>query len=395
MLTSTPVWSGVALGGAMLLVAYVLRRRSSLQAIKQDEKQQRTKEKNNKKTLVCVTGGTGFLGSWCVKFCLEKGYHVRVTTRHREKATFLLQHFKPAAEEGRLEIYDACGLTVVGSFDKAIEGCDAVLHTASPFYFKGATEEKMMEPAVKGTLSILDACNKYKVKKVALTSSTAAVYADFGGRKRSHVYTANDWSNAEKLRKAKQWYPLSKTVAEQKAWEHSKAEGCCYKLAVLCPTLIWGPMLDGQPHFNTSSSQLAVLLDGTKTTYENACKAIVDVRDVARCHVSLIEKDISWPGWGQRYLVMAECLHYSKVVNYIRSALPPSMQSKVPSQMSPKLGKAIFGPPPPHPVLFDSSPSLQLLPHNKYVCEEDIITGNVRSLLQNKFLHSSQYVPDR
>ena len=30
---------------------------------------------------VCVTGGSGFLGSWCVKLLLDKGYIVHTTTR--------------------------------------------------------------------------------------------------------------------------------------------------------------------------------------------------------------------------------------------------------------------------------------------------------------------------
>ena len=30
---------------------------------------------------VCVTGGSGFLGSWCIKLLLEDGYRVHTTTR--------------------------------------------------------------------------------------------------------------------------------------------------------------------------------------------------------------------------------------------------------------------------------------------------------------------------
>lgn len=36
---------------------------------------------DKKKGRVCVTGGTGFIGSWTIKKLLEDGYYVNATTR--------------------------------------------------------------------------------------------------------------------------------------------------------------------------------------------------------------------------------------------------------------------------------------------------------------------------
>ena len=74
---------------------------------------------------------------------------------------------------------------------------------------------------------------------------------------------------------------MSKVRAEKVAWEMSKAEGCSFKLTVLNPCLILGPMLAGQPHLNTSSNALVGYMDGSKSEIANGCKAVVDVRDVA------------------------------------------------------------------------------------------------------------------
>lgn len=52
---------------------------------------------------VCVTGGSGFLGSWCVAQLLEKGYTVHATTRSAKKAAHLLK--LPGAAE-RLKIFE-------------------------------------------------------------------------------------------------------------------------------------------------------------------------------------------------------------------------------------------------------------------------------------------------
>ena len=41
----------------------------------------------------------------------------------------------------RLTIFEGVDLLTPGAFDAAITGCEAVLHTASPFYVKGGSEE--------------------------------------------------------------------------------------------------------------------------------------------------------------------------------------------------------------------------------------------------------------
>ena len=118
---------------------------------------------------ICVTGGSGFLGSWCIKLLLEDGHTVHTTTRSAKKAAFLMD--LPGAPD-RLKMFEGVDLLSPGAFDAAIAGCEAVLHTASPFYMKGGSEEKLVKPAVEGTQNVLSSCYKLGVKKVALTSST-------------------------------------------------------------------------------------------------------------------------------------------------------------------------------------------------------------------------------
>lgn len=36
--------------------------------------------------LVLVTGGSGFIGSWCVLYALQRGYRVRTTVRSLKRA---------------------------------------------------------------------------------------------------------------------------------------------------------------------------------------------------------------------------------------------------------------------------------------------------------------------
>ncbi|CAE8715553.1 unnamed protein product [Polarella glacialis] len=338
-------------------------------------------------TPVCVTGGTGFLGSWCVKLLLDDGYFVHATTRSAEKAAYLKR--LPGAE--RLTIFEGVELLEPGSFDAAIMGCEAVLHTASPFYMEGGSEEKLVLPAVEGTRNVLSTCRRLGVKRVALTASTATIYVNYGTLPADHVYTGADWSSEELMQKKKNWYGLSKLLAEKLAWELSKEEGCPYQLTVLCPTLIWGPMLPGQPHLNTSANVLTGYVDGSKKEVENACKSVVDVRDVARAHIEAVRRD---GAGGQRFLLIGGCPHLMDVANCLRDSLPPGAKERVPTQLSKKLGPTIMGPPPPLPVLYDVSPAEQLL-GIKFISAEDQARSMVTSLLANGFKSSGQYVPDK
>ena len=63
------------------------------------------------------------------------------------------------------------------SITAAIEGCDYVVHTASPFVITmPKNENDLITPAVEGTLSVMRACHKFKVKRVVITSSIVTIY---------------------------------------------------------------------------------------------------------------------------------------------------------------------------------------------------------------------------
>ncbi|KAL0377166.1 UNVERIFIED_CONTAM: Cinnamoyl-CoA reductase 1 [Sesamum calycinum] len=84
--------------------------------------------------VVCVTGASGFIASWLVKFLLRRGYTVKATVRNLSDPA-KVEHLK--ALEGakeRLQLIQA-NLVEEGSFDAAIDGCDGVFHTASPVVF--------------------------------------------------------------------------------------------------------------------------------------------------------------------------------------------------------------------------------------------------------------------
>lgn len=333
---------------------------------------------------VLVTGGSGFVGSWCVQVLLEKGYTVHTTVRSLEKAKFLL--LLPGASE-RLSIFPGVDLLTPGAFEEAMSGCEYVLHTASPFFVIGGNEENLVKPAVEGTKNVLDTCNKLGVKKVVLTASTACIYVTYGTLPEDHVYSEKDWSPIDLLTEKKNWYCLSKTKAEKLAWEMSKEAGCSFELATMNPTLIFGPQLSGQSHLNTSCSAIVAYMDASTREIENACKSIVDVRDVAEAHVAALEKDNAM---GNRYLLIGGSPHQSEIANEIRNALPDRMKKNVPSVISAKQSPTVMAQAPPNPVLYDVSQSEKLL-GIKYHTVSEMIKASVDSLLRNGFNNKNMY----
>src|SRR4051794_29966227 len=83
---------------------------------------------------VLVTGGTGFLGGWCVVSLLERGYDVRTTVRDLARERDVRDAVAVAGVDpgSRLTVL-AADLEADDGWAEAAAGCRYVLHVASPF----------------------------------------------------------------------------------------------------------------------------------------------------------------------------------------------------------------------------------------------------------------------
>ncbi|EFJ22121.1 hypothetical protein SELMODRAFT_175949 [Selaginella moellendorffii] len=267
------------------------------------------------KALVCVTGASGFIASFLVKLLLDRGYKVRGTVRSLTDPS-RTSHLRglPGAEE-RLELVEA-DLLKDGAFNDVVKDCQGVFHTASPFFLAGVTdpERQLIQPAVQGTLNVLEACSRSpSVAKVVVTSSTAAV-AYNPKRTPDTVVDESCFSDPDYCREMKAWYILSKTLAEQEAWKFAKEKGL--NLVTINPAMVIGPLL--QPTLNTSCEIILKLINGSKTHYSNACLGWVGVGDVAEAHLLAYEN----PNASGRYLCVERVAHYEDVVETLRKLYP-------------------------------------------------------------------------
>ncbi len=240
----------------------------------------------NKEKPVLVTGATGYVAGWLIKRLLEEGLTVHATVRDPQKKDKIAHLDSIAAQtEGKI-LYFKADLLTAGSFDEAMQGCELVFHTASPFVLDVKDAQRdLIDPAVKGTEHVLEAANRTEsVKRVVLTSSCAAIYTDAIDclKAPNGILTEEVWNTTASL--DYQPYSYSKTLAEKRAWELAEKQHR-WDLVAINPCLVLGRALNMQTTTSESFNLLKQIGDGTlKWGAPRSGIGVVDVRDVAQAH---------------------------------------------------------------------------------------------------------------
>ncbi|MFB6317905.1 NAD-dependent epimerase/dehydratase family protein [Saccharicrinis sp. FJH54] len=243
-------------------------------------------EKMDIKNPVLVTGATGYVAGWLVKRLLEVGLTVHAAVRNPSDKS-KLAHLDDLAKNSPGKIkYFKSDLLEPGSYAEAMKGCAVVFHTASPFTSNvNDPQKQLIDPAVKGTVNVLEQAGKTpSVKRVVVTSSCAAIYTDAIDCQRAPdgVLTEEVWNTTASL--DYQPYSYSKTLAEKKAWEIYKKQNQ-WELVTINPSFVLGPALNPDTVTSESYNILKQLGDGTmKMGAPRMGIGVVDVRDVAEAH---------------------------------------------------------------------------------------------------------------
>jgi dihydroflavonol-4-reductase len=268
---------------------------------------------------VLVTGITGYIGQHCAVELLKQGYEVVGTIRSKGKADSTLAAIGKVVRSENLSFKEADLLSDKG-WDAAMKGCTYVLHIASPFVIaEPRNENDLITPAVEGTKRVLEAAKQAKIKRVVLTSSTAAIMAGNGSGK----FGPEKWSNLNAKIGA---YLKSKTLAEQAAWK--SVEGSELELTVINPGGVFGPPISGAIE-GQNVKMLTDMIKGKLPMIPDVAMGMIDVRDVARLHVKAMT---SPDAAGKRFIAAsAEPVSMESVANVLKKA----GYSKVPSMRAP------------------------------------------------------------
>ena len=298
-------------------------------------------------TIALVTGASGYLGSWVTYTLLtQTDFNVRGTVRSvsGKKVEHLLKLQKEFP--GRLELVELNLLTEDDEvFKKAMVGCTFVLHTASPFpLITPKDENELIKPAVEGTLRVLRAVDATEtVTRVVVTSSTAAVCAGWK-YDANKVFNESDWSIVEKV----QAYAKSKILAEQSVWKFKKSSDR-YSISVCNPCFILGPSLNQD--VGTSVDVIKKFLMRELPIVPNLIQHMVDVRDVALCHVRILQASDKQKIDGKRFICVSNEVYsfpfvaatlakeFSPYGYNVPTFSPPKFLLFIPSFFNPLLGQ--------------------------------------------------------
>jgi nucleoside-diphosphate-sugar epimerase len=286
---------------------------------------------------VLVTGGSGFLGGWCIVELLRRGYRVRTTVRDLSREAEVRAAIASEADPGdSLTVLEA-DLNGDAGWEEAVQGCDYVLHVASPFPpTQPKDPDELIVPAREGTLRVLKASLDAGVDRIVVTSSVAAVTG--GTKPVSGPLTEQNWSDPDNLKMTP--YARSKTIAERAAWDFMRERGATEKLATVNPGAIIGPVLSDDRSF---SLQAIERLLGGMPGVPRIGFSFVDVRDVADLEIRAMTDP---KAGGERLVAVERFMWMSEVAAVLRDRLGDDA-AKVPTRKVPNLlvrAMAVFDP---------------------------------------------------
>lgn len=276
---------------------------------------------------ILVTGGSGYIGSWCTLALLSAGHSVRTTVRDLAREPQVREMLRRGGADpgANLQVVRA-DLQSDAGWHEAAAGCDAVLHVASPTLTQvPRNDDEMVRPAMDGTLRVLRAARDAAVRRVVMTSAIGAIA--YGHEPRVTPFTEQDWTNVAAPVAP---YQKSKTLAERAAWDFVAREGRGLELATVNPTAVLGPVLG--PDYSPSLNGIARMLDGSMPTLLKFATGYVDVRDVASLHLLAMTEPAAA---GERFIATAGYSLWQRDIAAILRDRLGNRAAKVPTREMP------------------------------------------------------------
>lgn len=254
---------------------------------------------------ILITGATGFAGSYLLRYLLLRGYGNIRAVRRKNSSLDLLETVAGKVEWVEGDITDPVFV------EEAMRGIRWVFHCAAVVSFDPRREEEMMQANGEGAANIVNAAMYEGIDRLLHVSSIATL-----GRVRNGI-TLNEKDLWQRSRFNTQ-YAISKYLAEQEVWR-GMVEGL--NVAVVNPSVILG---SGRWEEGTARI-FKKALEGLRF-YPEGATGFVDVRDVARFSVQLMESGIE----GQRFVLNAGNLSYKALLEKIckhLGARPPAYRA--------------------------------------------------------------------
>ncbi len=260
--------------------------------------------------MIFLTGGTGMLGAHLLLDLTRSGAKVRALKRKNSDLTTVKKIFSWYSKESdrlfqQIEWIEG-ELTDKTSLHEGMAGIDTIIHAAAKVSFDPRDRYIMLSDNAEGTANLVDLALELKIPRFCHVSSIATL-----GDQDSGVPVNEDFS--WKNDKQRSVYAESKFLAEMEVWRGVQEGLSC---VIVNPSIILGP-----GRWGSGSPLLFQTVWNGLRFYTIGSNGFVDVRDVSRAIIALIQSK-EWDSLkNQRYVLSAENHPYREIFDRIAVAL--------------------------------------------------------------------------
>jgi nucleoside-diphosphate-sugar epimerase len=256
--------------------------------------------------MILVTGATGLVGAHLLYNLCRKEDTIRATKRDRSNLNLVKKVFSYYTDDvdllfNKIEWVEADLLNIT-ELEDAFLGVTKVYHCAAWVNFNPKHKYQMIANNVNSTAHIVNLCLAHKVKKLCHVSSVAAI-----GRTENNSITNENtpWTDGPENSN----YAISKYNSELEVWRGVE-EGL--NAVIVNPSIILGPGA-----WKKGSSVLFHKIATGMPFYTTGTNGFVDVRDVAKVMIELMESPIN----SERFILCSESIPFKQTFDYIADAL--------------------------------------------------------------------------
>ncbi|MGF7231290.1 NAD-dependent epimerase/dehydratase family protein [Arachidicoccus sp.] len=219
----------------------------------------------NKETIL-VTGASGLVGSHLLNVLSIKDSRIIAICRNI-----------PQDADTRFD-WISCDILDVTALREIMKGVDKIYHCAAIVSFNPKMRKELLQINIEGTANVVNAAIENGVKKMLYVSSVAAIgEAERDGK---IIHEALEWKKENASA-----YGLSKHYAEMEVWR-GISEGL--KAVIINPSVILGCA-----DWDKGSAEIFKTVYNEFPWYTEGVHGFVDVKDVAKAAVMLMDHDVS------------------------------------------------------------------------------------------------------
>jgi len=282
--------------------------------------------------MILVTGGTGLVGAHLLYELTNSGNRVKALRRQESNTKWvkkIFSYYTTQVDElfAQIEWVEGDILDYL-SLEEALKGITSIYHCAAIVSFHGDDHDIMLNNNVKGTGNLIDAAIHNGVKQFCHISSIAALGKTQDG---SEINEETYWTPS----KRKSGYSLSKFFSEMEVWRGIE-EGL--DAVIVNPSIIMGP-----GNWDIGSPKLFQSIWKGLNYYTKGISGFVDVRDVVKAMIMLMDESQFEQVKNQRFILNAGNMSYQDFFNKIADGLnkprPRSFASDIKLQIAWRMAK--------------------------------------------------------